>query len=639
MSTLAGLCYWDGRPVSDAELAHLATHSQPGGPARGGTQRPYPWLALQAFVIDFDRLSAIERQPYPFGEGSVLTWDGRLDNREDLLLDLHRYLAADITDAAIVAAVYQRWGSVGFRRLLGDWALALWDAASQRIVLARDYFGTRPLYYRLMPNGIAWATAIEALAACFNLYEQPSENYILAKLSGRVPPGLSPFTSVSLLRAGHFLMAPRAGEVDVRRYWTYAPAKIRYCDPRAYTDHLRILLEEAVRVRLRARGTVWSHLSGGWDSSSVVCLASRLVPHAQPEARRVQPLSLVYTGDWADRNDDIHIEAVEAWCGVKTLRVDYPGLPPIKYLLQSRLPLNLRDYTFGILEQHVREAGDHVVLTGSAGDLVMLDGGSARVALTEPLDDWQVGRFLRLCVIRARHMRQPVANVLMGLVREYSRAVLFRRLLTLWRRDEPRPRGRGLTDAAQSRLRALNPKTSHDLTGFSPAKRAFVAALYSFGDVEPMASVDLYRTDPYTHRPLVEFMLGTPGLVFWEPGGPKRAGMARALADILPPKLLGRQTKMYDQSSATRARRDQFDELYQLGAPSTWQLVTRGYLDHNALAETSALYGIEGGMHTQFPLSWIKVEAWLQALNRAKREQRNAPSRLIAMAGPERTGV
>jgi asparagine synthase (glutamine-hydrolysing) len=230
MSALAGIWWWDGRPVADALVQTLHEQSRPAGPDGGGTVRPLPGLALQAHLLHFDRHSAEERQPHVFGAGSVLCWDGRLDNRDDLLLSLHHDLDTVDSDAALVAAAYTRWGEDCFRRLVGDWSLAIWDAPERRLLLARDYCGNRPLYYRATPEGVAWATRLDALLVAFDLGTSPNEEYIAGRLTTGVPPGVTPYKTIQNLRGGHWLLASAQRQVAVRRYWMFAPRTLRYRD-------------------------------------------------------------------------------------------------------------------------------------------------------------------------------------------------------------------------------------------------------------------------------------------------------------------------------------------------------------------------------------------------------------------------
>ena len=107
--------------------------------------------------------SESERQPFLTDSGKILLWDGRLDNRQELLGSLRETLRDDRSDAAIVAAALESWGTPGLRKLVGDWALSLWDPAERAVLLAKDFLGARSLFYTVEENCFVWSTLIDAL--------------------------------------------------------------------------------------------------------------------------------------------------------------------------------------------------------------------------------------------------------------------------------------------------------------------------------------------------------------------------------------------------------------------------------------------------------------------------------------------
>lgn len=633
MSALAGIYHWDGAPVSDEDLAVLAAHSRAAGPHGGGTVTPAQGMALQAHLLRFDRHSAGERQPCVFAQGSVLTWDGRLDNREDLLLELHHTLGPDQSDAVLVAAAYTRWGLDCLPRLLGDWSLALWDAERQTLILARDYMGNRPLHYLETCRGIAWATCLDALAACFNLYAHPDEGYIAARLTFGVPPDLTPFRGARALRAGHVLTATRAGGITVRRYWTFTPATIRYRDPRDYTDRLRQLLTEAVRVRLRAERTVWAQLSGGWDSSSVVCLAHALVQRGCVETPALQPVTS-NTSHAPESDEHSLVAAVERWCGFQTVSCESRHYQPFADMLGHPRPVSVGPYTSVV--GPIERSGDQVVLGGEPGDIVMMADACHRLALLEPLHEGHPIRTLRLCAARARRFRRAVLATMFNVAWEaYFPPYRFDRVRRRNLRERARQTGGGscdlatifgVTPALLGRVPELRPYTP-SVVDFPVVKRYMVTALYRYadsvsenGDRVPA----VWETLPYTHRPLVEFMLAVPLLSFWDPVV-HRDGMKRALADILPPQILAGSAKATNPGSVTQeaSRRRRVEELTAarsiIGPAKDWELVTRGYLDPTTLTQAlsefqaaSATTRISSGDALIF--TRLSLEAWLRTL-------------------------
>jgi asparagine synthase (glutamine-hydrolysing) len=637
MSAIAGICHWDGRPIPEQNLKTLASHSRAAGPDAGGGISPIPGLVLQAHLLHFDQLSATERQPHVFDRGSVVTFDGRLDGRDDLLIRLHHDLGSDITDAAIIAAAFARWGLDCLPRLIGDWSLAIWDAPNRRLILARDYMGNRPLHYLAFPGGLAWATNLDALADCFDLYGQVEERFVAARLvHGTLPAELTPFRGAMSLRAGHVLVASANRAPEVRRYWTFQPTRIRYRALQDYADRARELMTEAVRVRLRVRGRVWSHLSGGFDSSSIVCLASALIKRQSVEASSIQTLSLVSTN--APESDESRfINAVERFCGLTTIRRDAAEnrLYTFEELLARRRP-----FFVGIadkLEGPVAAAGDRVVLSGEIGDLVMIRSSRQVVAVLEALHEGRPLEFLRLCLARTqrRHgqvlpfmVRIAMMGYLPALTKERNR----RRRLDTEKYSTGAYREPNLLERVTPDLMARAPKPTEQpsVMNFPVATRALVAGLYGFADHPATTSSDftpeVWMTYPFTHRPLAEFMIGVPQLAFWD-AIVSRAGMKRALADVLPPEILTRRSKGDPRTAKARNEQATAAEYLRAGLPpeppAEWRLVRDGYLRLDPI--NAAIDAVKNGLPPgNFLRQSVNLEAWLRAGGRPSSTSRRA---------------
>lgn len=630
MSAIAGILYADARPVPASDLDILSSHNRPFGPDGGGTFLA-AGLAMQACVLRFDALSGIERQPVQFAAGSVATFDGRLDNREDLLTALHFSLGDDRTDAALVACAWQRWGLDCLRQLIGDWSIAIWDAASETLTLACDYMGNRPLFYIDAPNGtFAWSTSLNALADRFARFSEPDDAYIAGRLTFGVPPGVTPFRGTRRIKAGHIVVVKRGQPSTTRRYWTFEPTTIRYGDRRDYDAHLRDLLIDAVRCRLRAEGTVWSHLSGGWDSSSVVCIAHALIQRAQVPARAVQPITRVWSNSPESDEAEFRL-AVERWCGVPTIPVDSrDGDVKFGDLVGRRRPLST--FSQESLEFAVRQAGGRVVLSGQLGDLVMFKGSSHRISLLESLHAGHPLRFFAQCMAYARFKDQSLLTTFGQLMPAYLPPAVFERranrhsIAAQALRSGVRSRKIGevfnLTAAFAARTNPRPLSLSALTTPFPRVKRPMAGGLYAAGLNGAAGNLDLVpgvtMTCPYVHRPLVEFVLGVPQLAFWEPDT-VRSGMRRIMDGMLPPLTLGRTCKVEVTAAVTRAVRALSAELAV--SVRDCRLVTRGYLEESGLrrALTSVMDG--SANRATFVTACVHLEAWLRTLETLKAER------------------
>ena len=104
-----------------------------------------------------------EAQPHISLSGAVITWDGRLDNRVELIGELRDPLTLSSADVAIVAAAYEKWGAGCFAKIIGDWAVSIWNPINRSLLLAKDPIGTHHLYYSVDKNQVTWSTILDPL--------------------------------------------------------------------------------------------------------------------------------------------------------------------------------------------------------------------------------------------------------------------------------------------------------------------------------------------------------------------------------------------------------------------------------------------------------------------------------------------
>ena len=173
MSFQAGIWNYDGKPVDKDFLLNLSSGAAPYAPGRGGEY----WsqcIGLVARQFHTTMESRLEDQPYVSASGKILTWDGRLDNRDELM-QLTGGQDRVVSDLELVAAAFDCWGKECFAKLLGDWAVTVWDPATKTLTLARDYMGIRHLFYYPKRSSLLWASHLESLATCgdrFTLCEE-----------------------------------------------------------------------------------------------------------------------------------------------------------------------------------------------------------------------------------------------------------------------------------------------------------------------------------------------------------------------------------------------------------------------------------------------------------------------------------
>src|SRR6266566_3834430 len=151
-----------------------------------------------------------EAQPHISLSGVVITWDGRLDNRVEVIGELRNPLTVSCTDVAIVAAAYEKWGADCFAKLIGDWAVSIWNPMRSSLILGKDPIGTRHLYYSIDKDHVTWSTILDPLVLFACRTFEICEEYIAAWFAIYYPPAhLTPYAGVhSVPPSSYVLLRP-----------------------------------------------------------------------------------------------------------------------------------------------------------------------------------------------------------------------------------------------------------------------------------------------------------------------------------------------------------------------------------------------------------------------------------------------
>jgi hypothetical protein len=209
-----------------------------------------------------------ETQPYVSRGGFILTWDGRLDNRDDLIGELKGDLEAEPTDVAIVAAGFERWETDCLRRIVGDWAVSVWKPDQRELILAIDYIAIRHLFYHSRNDQIRWSTELSPLVLSSGIKFRIDDDYIAGYFAHEPDAHLTPYREISEVPPGHFVRI-RGSVTSVERYWRFVRnSRLRYKTDKEYEEHFRQIFRQSVGRRLRSDSRILAELSGGLDSSS-----------------------------------------------------------------------------------------------------------------------------------------------------------------------------------------------------------------------------------------------------------------------------------------------------------------------------------------------------------------------------------
>lgn len=279
MCGIAGLIRLDGTALDPAiPLEAMNEAIRHRGPDDHGTWRsPTGAVALAHRRLAIVDLSALGRNPMLWDGGRLaITFNGEIYNFRDLRAELEREGAQfrSQTDTEVILAAYDRWGLAALERLAGMFAFALWDEPRRRLVVVRDRFGKKPIYYGVHDGVLRFASELKALVADPAVSREIDQDALRMYFRyGYVPAPHSILRGISKLTPAHALVVEE-GHLSEQCYWdplTFVGRHHGITDEDAESA-LEALLGTAVRERQLADVPLGAFLSGGIDSSLVVAL-------------------------------------------------------------------------------------------------------------------------------------------------------------------------------------------------------------------------------------------------------------------------------------------------------------------------------------------------------------------------------
>jgi asparagine synthase (glutamine-hydrolysing) len=609
MNLLAGALLFDGRPTAGlgSRIRAALAVSAPGVLS----VYAHDSIVMACAGPEIWEDEADPHQPLHGAGGLIVTWDGRLDNRDDLRLALGVPARPRMSDAAIVLAAFERWGIDGLGRLVGEWSAVIWDRASNVVHLARDYMGVRPLYFAATDRRVFWATSLADIVRLTGGGNCLNDAFVAGFMTFRFDASVTPYERVHAVPAATCVSFSGDGMETRRRFWRIEPTTIRYRDRRQYEEHLRALWRESVGARLRTNRDVWAELSGGLDSSSVVCMADRLIKEGGVHARGLHPVSHV-TLQSPEGDERRFIAEVEAQTGTRS---EILGVEAHASAIDPEwdwvTPLAARGV--GLAQAtHIHDRGGALVLSGRVGDVVMGCDPDNTAAVFDDIADRRLVTAAANLRPWCRASRKPMVQIVRQLA---ARKTAARAARAIARGAEPSLEGMALLTprlAAMAARCAAEQEQAlvDDFTRVRAAKRDLWATLASYAlglrHNIPTAPPTIVHAYPFAHRPLVEFVLAIPGVELSAPGE-MRSLMRRAFAGFVPARILRRTSKGYYPPSAMRAARPLAAALRPV---ERLEVVQRGWIDPKQLRAAITLM-VEGGHAGEGVRSVIRLEQWL----------------------------
>ena len=536
MSKLCGIYRFDSRPVSVGDEARVRA-------ALAGAGCFTPQTCRQPGLVLGWVAGANARQGqglFQTPDRSVCLWDGRIDNRNDLLRQTG--LPPECSDAALIWNCYRRKGVDGLRDVVGDWSVCLWDANRRTIILASDYAGIRPLYYHRSVDALYWSSSLADLV-CWTGTTELDDTYVAGFLVRGNVPNRTPYAGILPVPPARAVSISQDGILE-HTFWTPPiHQETRYPDERQYEERMLELFRESVEVRLATGAPTCSELSGGLDSSSIVCMADRL----RAEMPGCGPDLITFSYTHQDSPDEKFYREIERVCHVSACHLDLRECPAVVADRLGTTP-SLWEPRFRLLARRMAAMGSSVLLTGQLGDFIMGNIQDDLGQVTEWLAKGRFGKACRAAYAWGRAMQAPIYPILWRAIRE----AWFSWVPSTSPSDSvgamPASREDSLVAGLHVRFTLREQeRLAEDFSHHAPPGQADAVPIRRGSAAVPHVADPRrrYRTflhPPYAHRPLVEFMLTIPSNIVFGPNQPRRL-MRRAFAGLVPPMVLNRKSK------------------------------------------------------------------------------------------------
>lgn len=517
-----------------------------------------------------------ERQPAVMAAGNLLLWDGRLDNRTDFVRS--KVIAADVQ---LVADALDQRGTRCLKGLLGDWALALFARSEQTLFLARDFLGARPLHYLHGDSWVAWSSLLEPLLALCPGRLSLCEEYVAGWLSGFPEPHLTPYNEIRAVPASS-VVTIQPNDVKVERYWDFCPKPIRYTSDAEYEEAFRFHLSRSIKRRLRADAPVVAELSGGMDSSAIVCIADRIA--TEERIAPVETLSFYDDSEpnWNERPFIAAVEAKRRRTGFH-LNVARDGrfiperdgsLPPTPVYGARPSAAELR------LSEFLASGSFRILLSGIGGDEFTGGVPTGVPELADLASRAHLLRLLRRSFEWALSSRKPIAHILGRTIRSFLPSFQAYASQVHWPMPWLSPTFLRRNRRAFAHLvRPFRPSLC--LPSFQENLRALEGLRRQISSAE-VCSASCEKRYPFLDRDLLEFLFNIPREQLVRPNE-RRSLLRRALRGIVPPVVLDRSRKAHGGTSQLKAIGEDWERVSELA--TEMQLEARGVLDGAVVRE------------------------------------------------------
>ena len=477
-------------------------------------------------------------------EAYILTMDARIDNRDELLkeLELPDRPMSEIGDSEFILAAYEKWGEECPKHLLGDFAFVIWDEKIQQLFCVRDHIGIKLFHFYLSDELFVFSNDIEAILA-HNKVSRTLDNQIVAtflKDEGIHTRRRTFFDKIKKLPPASTLVVTRSSVIE-KKYWKIEKVpSIQYKTYEEYVVRLKILLENAVEVRLRTDFPVVSHLSGGIDSSPIAVVAAR-------KLRKIN--QNLHAFNWINipQGDEYEYEAwsfsrriaVQENIIHKEFRID-PQFIADQYEAHNFLTRGTMYYWEEyVVQDMVENIGARSILSGWGGDELVSHRGSSYLA--DRLENKKYFDALKHVFYEKKYLKQTWIQVFKQMIKIVIPSNVIN-YLAKWRRKVHSLEMPINTECTTKEFSKFMNTHKYKQYKFVPDVRKQQLVLFHYGHLQDRIeswglSAFPKRIEykyPLLDKRIVEFAMGIPTEMYYPKKGLGRHLMQNTVAELLP---------------------------------------------------------------------------------------------------------
>lgn len=577
MSAIGGIVHFDGAPVVRSDLERMSHAME----AFGRDGQRISLVQSVGFVVRTTHITPediLDTQPVRLSGNDTLVFDGRIDNRADILrsLGLSESEGRRSSDSALVGRAWERFGRECLGQLVGDFGVAHWSASTRRLILARSSPRGKPLYYTRQGERLYFSSTPHGLFALPQVPREINESALGDLLLLNSGTGGTLYRGVEIVRNASWTEHRIDGSTASYQYWAPDPAKrLHFKRDEEVWEAFQALFEDVVRSHLRSIHPVGVQMSGGLDSAAVAGQAARILSHSGKTLHgytRVPAPGGNYRPDGNAYNDERpRVEAIARMHSNLQPHFVHAGEEPLLDGLTAgfqasywTIPIQPSFVTgYQPLYRRAQADGMRVLLFGASGNVTISYDGHARLASLFMRGRWfELARELQAL----QRFDVTAGDEARGLLIDRVVPQVLRRVLRYLR---------GRPTVTQETFTAANREFAHS-TGamarrFQPQtglrNRARLRGGWNWrvqtltqtglgGADAKQAVYGLDMRDPTGDRRIAEFCLALPNSVYLK-GGLDRRLVRMGLANLIPEEVrsnaqFGRQ----DVDWVHRTRRD-----------------------------------------------------------------------------------